>query len=402
MTLTASSQEVRPPLESQDQWEFRGQNTRYGTHGMHTYVAAMIPQLARRLIELYAPPKGVVLDPFCGGGAVLVEAVHGGRTAIGRDVNELAVLISRAKTTHIDQTQANEVANSIIAGLDWSPQMPLFDSNLRYWFKDEHLSLLDALRRSIDQHVHRESPLRPFFLTVFSATVRDVSLTYRNEIRLRRMSPDEIDNFRADPIDRFRKRVQQAAVAVSDLPREIGTDIRTGNVQSILLDDDQCSTIVCSPPYGDERNGVSYSQFSKNMLRWLGHSSEQIRKSKGLTLGWGKRERVAPNSPTLERALDAISAFPSSVREAIAFYADYQSALAEMARVTNGSVVIVIGQRVLRDTIFDNDAITTELMQNIGVTLKDVFYRKLPSKRLPRMRKFGAAINREAILVFQK
>ena len=402
MTLVAPSQKIRPTSVPQDDWEFRGSNTRYGTHGMHTYVAAMIPQLARRLIELYAPPNGTVLDPFCGGGAVLVEAMHSGRTAIGRDVNELAVLISKAKTTHIDLIQANEVASNIIDSLDWSPQMPLFDTNLRYWFKDEHLSLLDALRRSIDQHVHPQSPLRPFFLTVFSATVRDVSLTYRNEIRLRRMTPAEIDNFRVDPIDRFQKRVKQAAAAAAELPQGIGTDIRTGNVQALLLDDNGCSTIVCSPPYGDERNGVSYTQFSKNMLRWLGHSSEQIKKSKELTLGWGKRERIAPNSPTLDRALNAISVFPASIKEAVAFYADYQSALSEMARVTRGAIVIVIGQRVLRDTIFDNGAITTELMDNIGLTLTDVFYRKLPSKRLPKMRKFGAAINREAILVFQK
>ena len=97
-----------------------------------------------------------------------------------------------------------------------------------------------------------------------------------------------------------------------------------------------------------------------------------------------------------------MSEFPSSIQEAIAFYADYQDGLEEMVRVTKGLIVIVIGQRVLRDTILDNGAITTELMQNIGVPLIDIFYRKLPSKRLPKMRKFGAAINRETILVFQK
>ena len=402
MTLTASSEKTSPTLEPRDDWDFRGCNTQYGTHSIHTYVAAMIPQLARRLIERYAPPNEAILDPFCGGGAVLVEAASGGRIAIGRDVNELAVLISKAKTTRIDPSQANEITSSIVDSLDWSPQLPLFDSNLRFWFKDEHLSPLHALRQAIDQHVNHQNPLRPFFLTVFSATVRDVSLTYRNEIRLRRMTPTEIDNFRVDPIDRFQKRAKQAAVAVADLPPGIETDIRTGNAQSLKLDDDQCSTIICSPPYGDERNGVSYTQFSKNMLRWLGHSSEQIKKSKEQTLGWGKGGRIAPNSPTLERALNAISGFPSSIKEAIAFYADYQSALAGMARVTSGSIVIVIGQRVLRDTIFDNGAITTELMENIGVPLVDVFYRELPSKRLPKMRKFGAAINREAILVYQK
>ena len=402
MTLVVPSQGIHSTSEPHDDWGFRGCNTQYGTHGIHTYVAAMIPQLARKLIEDYAPPKGTVFDPFCGGGAVLVEAVYSGRMAVGRDVNELAVLISNAKTTRIDQVNANETANKIIDTLELSPEVPLLDRTLGYWFKEEHLPLLDALRRSIEKNVDCHSPLRVFFLAVFSATVRDVSLTYRNEIRLRRMSPSEIDNFKVDPIRRFQKRVRQAAVVVDDLPPGISTDIRTGDVQAISLEDDECSTIVCSPPYGDERNGVSYTQFSRNMLRWLGYSNEHIKKSKDKTLGWGKRKRTVPESPTLERTLNAISKFPNSVNEAISFYADYQTALAEMARVTRGPVVIVIGQRVLRDTIFDNDAITTELMQNIGVTLTDVFYRKLPSKRLPRMRKFGAAINREAILVFNK
>ena len=64
--------------------------------------------------------------------------------------------------------------------------------------------------------------------------------------------------------------------------------------------------------------------------------------------------------------------------------------------------MIVIGQRVLRDTVFDNGVITAELMGNIGVPLSEVFYRQLPSKRLPKMRRYGAAINREAILVFRR
>ena len=166
--------------------------------------------------------------------------------------------------------------------------------------------------------------------------------------------------------------------------------------------DDDCSTLICSPPYGDERNGVSYAQFSRNMLAWLGYTPQALRQSKALTLGWGKDERTAPVSPTLSRALGAITAFPDSGREAVAFYADYQAALAEMARVTSGAIVIVIGQRVLRDTVFDNGAITTELMQQIGVPLVESFSRKLPTKRLPKMRKFGAAINRESILVFRK
>lgn len=388
-------------VEQVGQWDFRGHDTQYGTHGIHTYVAAMIPQLARKLIERYVPHGGPVLDPFCGGGSVLVEAVREGHPAIGRDVNQLAVIISKAKTTPVDGTLASKTLTQILADVPTSLQPPLVDDNLAFWFKPEHTTALHGLRQAILTHVSPESLLFPLFLTVFSATVRDVSLTYRNEVRLRRMSPEEVDKFNVDPLLRFKERCERAVAVAATLPPWTDTDIAVGNVQALPIADKQCSAIVCSPPYGDERNGVSYSQFAKNMLAWLGYSTEEIRSSKALTLGWGKEERKLPDSPTLHAALSAILDYPDSTQAAVAFYADYQVALSEMARVTNGPIIIVIGQRVLRDTIFDNGTITVDLMSNLGVPLREVFYRQLPSKRLPKMRKFGAAINRETILVFQ-
>ena len=399
-----SSIRLQTQSPSATSWDFSGQHTRYGTHGIHTYVAAMIPQLARSLIDRYAPRRGSVLDPFCGGGSVLVEAACSGRHAIGRDVNALAILVSQAKTTPINVPSAEEALQGILGNMNGRSmgQIPVEQETIQFWFKPEHMVPLAALRHAIATQIGQESPLLSLFLTVFSATVRDVSLTYRSEIRLRRLSPEDIARFQVDPLDRFKARAKQAIATAAALPSCPETDITQGTVLNLDLRDDDCSTLICSPPYGDERNGVSYAQFSRNMLAWLGYTPQALKQSKALTLGWGKAERTIPVSPTLDRALSAITAFPNSVREAVAFYADYQDALVEMARVTSGATVIVIGKRVLRDTVFDNGAITTELMQQIGVPLVEEFSRKLPTKRLPKMRKFGAAINRESILVFRK
>src|SRR3972149_11083405 len=62
------------PLRDRE-WDFRGSDTQYSTNGLHAYLAAMIPELAAKLINTYVPRKGGVLDPYCGGGAVVVEAV---------------------------------------------------------------------------------------------------------------------------------------------------------------------------------------------------------------------------------------------------------------------------------------------------------------------------------------
>ena len=179
----------------------------------------------------------------------------------------------------------------------------------------------------------------PLFLVAFSATVRDVSLTYRNEIRLRRMSPEEIDRFHVDPIERFQARAEYALKAVNNLPATAQGNVAIGDVRSIDLPDKSVSTIV-----------------GHRLVILIRHDF-----------------------------------FQSDFLEAVAFYADYQVALAEMVRVTKGKIVIVIGGRVLRDTIFDNGAITIDLMGNLGVLLQHRYLRNLPTKRLPKMRKFGAS-----------
>lgn len=67
-------------------------------HGFHAYPARAHPVTARRLVDAFAPARGLVLDPFCGSGTILIEAMLAGRNALGTDLNPLAVMLARAKT----------------------------------------------------------------------------------------------------------------------------------------------------------------------------------------------------------------------------------------------------------------------------------------------------------------
>jgi SAM-dependent methyltransferase len=68
------------------------------THGFHTYPARMHPLTARRALVVAGAKVGsVVLDPFCGSGTVLVEAMRAGAKAIGVDASPLALLIARTR-----------------------------------------------------------------------------------------------------------------------------------------------------------------------------------------------------------------------------------------------------------------------------------------------------------------
>lgn len=384
------------------EWDFPKEDTQYSTHGLHTYLAAMNPPLARRLIQTFVPKEGSVFDPFCGGGAVLVEAVLNHRDAIGRDVNDLAVLISGAKTTYLNEKDVLQTGEQVLekaSHYHGEPKQFTKADYIHYWFKPSALRPLTALHYAVEEITERK--LRRLFQVILSATVRDVSLTYRNEIRLRRLSDKEQAKFNPNVFERFQQRLRDAAWRVSQLPPSSKADVNRGNVMNLDFRNKEFTTIVCSPPYGDERNGVPYVQFAKNMLLWLGYSYAEISKNKQWTLGWEKDGKTAPPSKELEQVLELIKENPVSVKEAIAFYSDYYVALKEMARVVSDRVIIVIGQRVLNNKVFNNALITVELMENLGVPLESLSTRKLPTKRLPKLRaNGGGAIDEETMLIF--
>ncbi|MGB9586260.1 MAG: DNA methyltransferase, partial [Anaerolineales bacterium] len=86
-------------------WDFEEANTKTLTHCFHNYPATMIPQVAGRILDSYGKHAKLLFDPFCGTGTSLVEANIRNIHAIGTDLNPLARLIAKAKTTPLDIAQ---------------------------------------------------------------------------------------------------------------------------------------------------------------------------------------------------------------------------------------------------------------------------------------------------------
>ena len=72
------------------------------THGFHTYPARMHPAIAARVLHAFSRENDRVLDPFCGSGTVLVEAMLAGCQPTGVDLNPLALRIAEAHLAHPD------------------------------------------------------------------------------------------------------------------------------------------------------------------------------------------------------------------------------------------------------------------------------------------------------------
>jgi DNA modification methylase len=88
-----------PPLSSV--WLTCQQPARQQRHGRYlpetsSHPAKMLPALAAHAITSYTQPGELVLDPMCGAGTTLVEAVYCGRHGIGVDVEPRFTALARA------------------------------------------------------------------------------------------------------------------------------------------------------------------------------------------------------------------------------------------------------------------------------------------------------------------
>lgn len=72
---------------------------------MHKYWGKKSPDVIARYISRFTRPDEIILDPFCGSGITLSEALRLGRKAIGIDINPVATFIARQTITPINLSQ---------------------------------------------------------------------------------------------------------------------------------------------------------------------------------------------------------------------------------------------------------------------------------------------------------
>jgi modification methylase len=89
----------------------------------------MLPELARRAISAYSDPGDLVVDPMCGIGTTLVEAIHLGRNALGIELERRWASLATANLAHARELGAT--GNSGVVEGDASELPRLLTQNAR-------------------------------------------------------------------------------------------------------------------------------------------------------------------------------------------------------------------------------------------------------------------------------
>ena len=406
-------------------WNFEEANTKTLTHCFHSYPAMMIPQIAARLIEKYGKNASLLFDPYCGTGTSLVEANVRNINAFGTDLNPLARLIAKAKTTPIDiQTlnlylkDFNDWLFSLRFGIEknYSVVLPKFN-NIDYWFTRDVQIKLAILKHYIEQ-IDNQS-IKQFFFVAFSETVRDSSLTRNGEFKLYRISEKNLKNFNPDvygimesKLSRNRKGlIQFLQNKKNNSISQIYSFNTVFEIPKDILPDNSADIVVTSPPYGDSRTTVAYGQFSRLANQWLCFS--EASKLDNELMG-GKRTYAIEKFgiKVLDEAIEKVSSKDAKrVKDVYAFYRDYLFSINHISKVIkkNGFVCFVVGNRRVKSITLPTDEITSEMFKINGFQHIETIIRKIPNKRMPSKNsptnekgKKDTTMNNEFIVVMQK
>ena len=130
-------------IQSGAAYSIKQANPNTYTHGMFKYPCKFIPEIPRWGIHTFLPEKrGVIFDPFAGSGTTLLEANVNGLDAYGTEIDDIAKLIIKVKTTVLDSTQIefleqsySEIINVISRGGAelFRPEI----DNLEHWFSEQ-------------------------------------------------------------------------------------------------------------------------------------------------------------------------------------------------------------------------------------------------------------------------
>ncbi|MDC6361653.1 MULTISPECIES: DNA methyltransferase [Flavobacteriaceae] len=241
-------------------------------HSIHPYPAKFIPELPREILrQLHIPENSVVFDPFCGSGVTLTEAQKVGIPSIGVDLNPIACLISRVKTSLFDFELSN-YAKKIVAGCQKGSkpvQIPAI-KNLDHWFKKDVQKKVSILIEQINQVDHPE--LRDALNFCLSSNLVRLS----NQDSDTRYAAVEKNVNGEDVFSLFLKTAEKLEKAKkSQKIKETSTVI---NKNSLLLDSSdftqKIGLTITSPPYP---NAYEYWLYHKYRMWWLGYDAEKVK-----------------------------------------------------------------------------------------------------------------------------
>ena len=421
------------------------------THHMHKYPAKLIPCIPIFFLSSKICSKNdIVMDPFAGSGTVLLESIvhpYNKRNCVGIEINPLARLIAKVKTTPLDHKRLQRMKDKLFLNLkrnDITPIIPQYD-NLNLWFSKNAQNKLGKLRACIDELGNDD--YKDFFLVCFSSLIRKVSLADPNIPPPVVLKPDKYKegSARHDEMKDFIERNKTPKVkalfkqCVDDNERRVKSlsdieDISKGKVKARIVWDDSrnpkigrlaakgniekkgarafkensIGLIITSPPY---ITAQKYVRTTKLELLWLGLAdSKSLSELDKETIGSERVKVEEEIKPTNIKAIDNLCAKIEGISKERAimvnrYFNDMVLVMQNFYKILKKDrvMILIVGNNKVCGYEVNTHDMLAEIGESVGFRREMVIKDRIRSRgMITRRHKNGGLIEDEYIVVLRK
>ncbi len=386
------------------------------THGMFKYPCKFIPEIPRWAINSFLScKKGVIFDPFSGSGTTLLEANINGIDAYGTEIDDIAKLIIKVKTTVLDERQTNCLEQKyselmgVISQSDAKAFRPRID-NLEHWFCESTINELGRMKVYIDNI--DDADVGDFFRLCMVSIIKRVSNADDTSPKpyvsgkVKKIPPTVEKEFTS-----VFRRYKQMITELSGIENLGRTNIIDGDALKFLVPE-KIDLAITSPPY---INAFDYGRTMRLENLWMATlTEEKLREKKSLYVG---TEKINVKQEKSELAILEKSSLLKSYYYDIVekdekralivkkFFEDMQDNLNSVYGQMNagGKYVIVIGNSTIRKVNVESWKVIKEIANDIGFKTIQYFNYIIqnPYIRIPR-KGMGGKISKDYVLVLEK
>lgn len=383
-------------IQADPQWAFdKERSISKWTHGYHRYPAKFLPNVVERLIELYHPQDdGVIADLFAGCGTTLVEAKAHGYASIGTDINPIAILITRVKTTPIQPERLLNEYNAFVEKFTGYKSDAFTEIHIHkridYWFEQENkykIAFLYQCANEVD-----DNEIKDFFLVAISHILKNCSRWLQSSTK------PQVDKEKPiyDPFVEFEQHCEKMMRSNEQFYAHIQKQ-HYENVECRILERDarntgieaeSVDTIITSPPYV---TSYEYADIHQLTGYWMEFFDDLVAFRQKF-IGTSYSEKMSLEVSGSKLANSIISSLSKKdnrlARNVATYFNDMQQVAEEMARILKpgGRACVVIGNTTLRNVEIKSSEVFYEFLYNAGLIEQDIIKRNIPNKLMPTLR----------------
>ena len=358
-------------------WSFHARGKASKVEAIHPYPAKFIGEIpAAFLSSLPIPANTAVMDPFCGSGTTLLEAQKFGRPSVGIDLNPIACLISRVKTSPLADGFLEAVAQ-IAEEAQAVKKVAIPDiPNVDHWFKEDIQKAVAALAVTLAK------PCYAAWQDALRLALSSILVRVSNQDSDTRYAAVDKGIVPADVFTQFQLAAQKTSKALATrswtLPsaKVIESDVLQVKPEQIGV---PVGLMVTSPPYP---NAYEYWLYHKYRMWWLGFDPIAV-----------KEQEIGARAHFFKKNHHTADMFVDQMRGTLD--------LVSSVLVSGGYACVVVGRSKIHGEVHDNGAMIYDLGASMGLKPIIKLERDIKSSR-KSFNLSHANIKTETVLVLKK